>query len=72
MWSLFAVTLGFGLICLGLTVMYIFKRRNVKAEILRCSTMDDDIKDDLKKDLIVSSSTVFGEIATSQDALIRD
>ncbi len=49
MWSLFAVTLGFGLICLGLTVMYVLKRRNVKAEILRSSTLlDDDFgKDEL-------------------------
>lgn len=45
MWSFFAVTLGFGLICLGLTVMYVIKRRAVKAEIERSSTMFREIPD---------------------------
>lgn len=39
-WALFGVLLGLGAVCIGLTVMYIVRRRKLKQSLL--STYDRD------------------------------
>lgn len=45
-WAFFGLLLGMGLICAALTVMYIFKRKKARLQILRFSVLDGEVVHD--------------------------